>query len=260
MIMAKIHPTAVVDSSADIHSSVEIGPFTVVEDGVFIDEGVSIGSHNLIHSGSFIYSGTVIYNYCSVGCVPQDKKYRHGSTRLEIGKGNTIFEYCTISRGTEDGGGVTRIGDNNWVMAYSHIAHDCLIGSGCVLANGATLAGHVLISDGVVLGGLCAIHQFCRIGEFAMVAGGSIVVQDVPSFVLVAGNRARPRGINREGLRRNGFDDAAIERIKGYYKVVYRSGFSLSEALKILEDCAKSDCNAGIMLASIKNSARGILR
>lgn len=205
-----IHPTAIIAPGAQIDASVEIGPYAVIGQHVSIGAGTRVGPHTVIEGHTSIGRQNQIFQFASLGAAPQDKKYAGEPTRLEIGDNNTIREFCTFNVGTVQDGGLTRLGNDNWVMAYVHIAHDCIVGDHCILANNATLAGHISIGDHVFLGGLTAVHQFCTIGAHAMTAGGSIVVQDIPPYVTAAGNHAHPAGINSEGLRRRGFDAEQI--------------------------------------------------
>jgi UDP-N-acetylglucosamine acyltransferase len=206
-----IHPSAQVDRAARLAADVTVGPWSVIGPEVEIEAGTRIGAHVVIHGPTRIGPDNRIHPFCSIGDDPQDKKYvSGGSSRLEIGSRNTIREYCSINRGTPGGGGLTRLGDDNWIMAYCHIAHDCRVGNHTVFANNSTLAGHVEIEDYVILGGFTGVHQFCRLGESSFTAIASIVVRDVPPFVMVNGNTARPRTINREGMKRRGMDALAL--------------------------------------------------
>lgn len=242
-------------------AEVEIGPWTWIGAGVEIGERTRIGSHVVIKGPTSIGCDNRIYPYCSLGDDPQDKKFTgSGESSLEIGDGNTIREYCSINRGTPLGGGVTRLGDDNWIMAYCHIAHDCKVGSHTVFANNATLAGHVEIHDHVILGGFTGVHQFCRLGESSFSAIAAIIVRDVPPFVIVNGNTARPRSINREGLKRRGFSAEAIAALKRCYKTLYRQGRTLDEALALLEVERASCVEVARLLDFIRASARGIVR
>lgn len=255
-----IHPSALIDPAARLDSEVEVGPFTVIGPGVEIAAGTRIGSHCVIQGPTRIGRGNTVHAHASLGGAPQDKKYRGEPTRLEIGEGNTFFEFTTVSRGTQDGGGLTRIGNHNWIMAYAHIAHDCTVGDHCILANNATLAGHVVLEDWVILGGFVGIHQFCRIGSHAFVGMGSLVNADVLPYLMVAGQYATPRGINAEGLKRRGFDAAAIAAAKRGYRALFLSGAPLAEARQRLAQVAIDSPEAARMLAFIEQSGRGLLR
>lgn len=225
-----IHPTALVDPKAELATDIEIGAFSVIGPNVQIGAGNKIASHAVIDGHTTIGCNNVIHSFCSLGSAPQDKKYNGESTCLEIGNGNTFFQGITISLGTVQDVGVTRIGDDNWLMAYVHIAHDCQVGSHTIFANAVTLGGHVHVGDYAILGGLTAIHQFCIVGEHVMAGGGSIIVQDVPPFVMTSGNHASASGVNSEGLRRRGFSNDAIKAIKQAYRILYRQGMSYDEA------------------------------
>ncbi len=220
MSASLIHPTAVIDSGAQLDASVEVGAYSVIGAHVCIGAGTVIGPHVVIEGHTTIGNDNHIYQFASLGAAPQDKKYAGEPTRLEIGDRNTIREFVTFNRGTVQDAGVTRIGNDNWIMAYVHIAHDCQLGSNIILANNATLAGHVYLGDWVFLGGFTSVHQFCHIGAHAMTAFTAAVSQDVPPFVTAAGNRAAPVGINSEGLRRRHFSDAQLTVIKRAYKIL----------------------------------------
>ena len=255
-----IHPAAIVDPEAELADDVEIGPFTVIGAGVRIGSGSWVGPHVVIEGPTEIGRNNRIFQYASIGAEPQDKKHKGEQTWLRIGDDNTIREFVTINRGTVDGGGETRIGDDNWIMAYVHIAHDCQVGNHTIFANNASLAGHAIVEDHVILGGFSLIHQFCRIGAHAFTSMGSSVNQDVPPFVTVAGSMSQPRGLNSEGLRRRGYSAERVRLIKQAYKLLYKSGMRLQEALPAIEalDPASDDLQA--FVAFIKNSERSILR
>lgn len=256
-----IDPRAVVDAAASLASDVTIGPFSVIGADVAIAEGTWVGPHVVIEGPTSIGRNNRIYQFASVGDRPQDKKYGGEPTRLEIGDGNVIREYCTINRGTVQDAGVTRIGNDNWVMAYVHIAHDCQVGNRIVLANGVTLGGHVKIGDDATLGGFTLVHQFCRIGAYSFCAFGSGVNQDVPPFVTVAGHRAEPHGINTEGLRRRGFPVAEINALRQAYKAVYRSQLRLEEAVAEVRKLVAEFPRLSILMDFFAApSSRGIVR
>lgn len=255
-----IHPTAIIAPGAQIDASVEIGPYAVIGEHVSIGAGTRVGPHTVIEGHTTIGRQNQIFQFASLGAAPQDKKYAGEPTRLEIGDNNTIREFCTFNVGTVQDGGLTRLGNDNWVMAYVHIAHDCLVGDHCILANNATLAGHISIGDHVFLGGLTAVHQFCTIGAHAMTAGGSIVVQDIPPYVTAAGNHARPAGINSEGLRRRGFDAEQISRIKRAYKQIYRQGLSLEDAKAAITEAAADAPELALFVDFFARAKRGIIR
>ena len=255
-----IHATAVVDPAARIAADVIVGPYTIIGADVEIDSGCWIGPHVVIRGPTRIGCDNRIYQFASIGDVPQDKKYGGEATRLDIGDRNTIREYVTINRGTVQDQGVTRIGDDNWIMAYVHIAHDCRVGSGTVFANNATLGGHVHIGDHVILGGATLVHQFCRIGDYAFSAYGARINKDVPPFVLVSEGRARPRGLNVEGLKRHGFDDAVVQSLKEAYRILYRSGVTLETAIERLREKEGECGEVGLMRRFLENSTRSIVR
>lgn len=255
-----IHPTAIVAPGAQIDASVEIGPYAVIGEHVSIGAGTRVGPHTVIEGHTTIGRQNQIFQFASLGAAPQDKKYAGEPTRLEIGDNNTIREFCTFNVGTVQDGGLTRLGNDNWVMAYVHIAHDCIVGDHCILANNATLAGHISIGDHVFLGGLTAVHQFCTIGAHAMTAGGSIVVQDIPPYVTAAGNHAHPAGINSEGLRRRGFDAEQISRIKRAYKQIYRQGLSLEDAKAAITEAAADAPELALFVDFFARAKRGIIR
>jgi UDP-N-acetylglucosamine acyltransferase len=258
--MPTIHPTALVDSKAQIAADVNIGPYSIIGPNVTLGAGTIVEAHCVIEGYSEIGEGNLFHPFCSVGCVPQDKKYNGEPTRLVIGKGNTFFQSVTISTGTAQDRGVTIVGDNNWIMAYAHIAHDCIVGNNVILANNATLAGHVSIGDFVILGGLTAVHQFCVIGEHAMAGGGSIIVQDLPPFVMCEGNRASARSINIEGLKRRGFSADEISAVKKAYKTLYRDGISYDEAVSLIRDQAQTMPVLKCFVDFFDHSKRGIVR
>src|SRR5690606_16262337 len=236
----RIHPTAIVDPAAELDSSVEVGAYAVIGAGVKIGANTRIGPHAVIEGPTTIGRGNRIFQFASIGADPQDKKYAGEPTALEIGDGNTIREFVTINRGTAQDRGVTTLGDDNWVMAYVHIAHDCLIGSHAIFANTTNLAGHVQIGDWVILGGCTQVHQFCQIGAHAMTGVSSVVLHDIPPFVMASGSSARAHGLNAEGLRRRGFDAARIATLRRAYKTLYKSGLTLQQAIAALRDEASA--------------------
>jgi len=258
--MSLIHPTAVVAASSKIAAGVEIGPYSIIGDHVTIDSDCWIGPHVVIDGPCYIGAGTRIFQFASVGAMPQDKKFAGENSRLEIGCRNTIRECVTINRGTEEGGELTRIGDDNWIMAYVHIAHDCSVGSGTVFANGASLAGHVSVEDYVTLGGFTLVHQFCRLGTGAFTSMGSCIRRDVPPWVMVAGDPAKPHGTNSEGLRRHGFDSQAQQRLRNVYRTIYKRGLRLEQAISEIEDKYADDAAVISLLNFIRGSQRGIVR
>lgn len=255
-----IHPTAIIEDGAEIAEDVSIGPYSVIGPQVRIASGCTIGPHVVINGRTRIGENCRIYQFSSIGEAPQDKKYADEDTAVEIGRDNTIREYVTINRGTSDDIGVTRLGDDNWIMAYSHIAHDCQVGSHTVFANGATLAGHVIVGDWVIFAGYSGAHQFCRIGDHAFLGMYGGVNQDVPAYVMVSGQPPRPRGINAEGLKRRGYSSAQVRNILEAYRLIYRSGRSLGEALGELRARLPEQPELGLMIDSIEASTRGLLR
>jgi len=255
-----IHPAAIVEPGARLAPDVHVGPFAIVGARVEIGPGTSVAAHAVIEGRTRIGRNNRIYSYAAVGGPPQDKKYGGEDTGLEIGDGNTIREYVTINRGTLADAGVTRIGDDNWIMAYVHIAHDCQIGSHTVFANATQLAGHVHVGDWAILGGVTLVHQFVHIGAHSFTAVGTILVQDVPPYVMVAGHDAKPYGLNSEGLRRRGFTAETISTLKRAYRALYRSGLSLEEAREELGRLAESCHEVRPMLDFLAHSARGIVR
>lgn len=228
--MTNIHATAIVDPKAQLDDNVEVGPYSIIGPNVTIGSGTRIGPHVVIQGHTTIGRDNTFFQFSSIGAAPQDKKYKNEPTRLEIGDRNTIREFCTFNLGTSQDVGVTRLGNDNWIMAYVHLAHDCQVGNNTIFANNAALAGHVHIGDWVILGGFSNIHQFCKIGAHAMLGMSTSLTQDVPPFVLVTGNPASPHGVNIEGLKRRGFSREAISAVREAYKVVYRSGLTLEQA------------------------------
>ena len=256
----KAHPTAIIDPRARIADDVSVGAYSVIGAEVEIDAGSSVGSHTTIEGPTRIGRDNHIGSHAAVGGDPQDKKYHGERSELVIGDGNTIREFVTLNRGTEDGGGVTRIGDDNWIMAYVHVAHDCTVGNHIVLANNATLAGHVEIGDHVVLGGFSGVHQFCKIGAHAFAAMYAAINRDVPPFVYAAGQFAVPRGVNAEGLKRRGFSAERITAIKRAYRTLYMSGKTLNEARAELQEQSRGSEDVRAMLEFIERSERALVR
>jgi len=229
--LTSIHPTAVIDATAELDSGVAVGPYTVIGPRVQVGGRTSIGPHVVIRGPTRIGADNRIFQFASVGEDPQDTKYGGEETFLAIGDGNVIREYATLHRGTVQDAGITRIGNYNLFMAYSHIAHDCRIGNQVTMANAASLAGHVLVQDWAILGGFTIVHQFCRIGAHCFCAMGSVVTKDIPPYVIIAGHPAQPRGINTEGLRRRKIDDATIQQLKNAYRILYLSDRRLEDAV-----------------------------
>jgi UDP-N-acetylglucosamine acyltransferase len=258
----EIHPTAIVHPQAKLANNIKIGAYSVIGKSVELGEGTEIGNHVNITGLTKIGKLNKIYHFSSIGEQPQDMKYKNQETFLEIGDRNTIREFCTLNTGTAEGGNKTSIGNDNWIMAYVHIAHDCIVKNNIVIANSATLAGHVEVDDYVVIGGLTAIHQFCKIGQHAITMGGTLLSQDVPPYVRAVskGGMAFPNGINSEGLRRRGFNAKAISDIKNGYKVVYMRDNSVDEAKKELAKLALSSPEVGAYIDFIERSNRGLIR
>ena len=256
----KAHPTAIIDPRARIADDVSVGAYSVIGAEVEIDAGSSVGSHTTIEGPTRIGRDNHIGSHAAVGGDPQDKKYHGERSELVIGDGNTVREFVTLNRGTEDGGGVTRIGDDNWIMAYVHVAHDCTVGNHIILANNATLAGHVEIGDHVVLGGFSGVHQFCKIGAHAFAAMYAAINRDVPPFVYAAGQFAVPRGVNAEGLKRRGFSAERITAIKRAYRTLYMSGKTLNEARAELQEQSRASEDVRAMLEFIERSERALVR
>jgi UDP-N-acetylglucosamine acyltransferase len=257
-----IHPTAIVDRKAQIDSSVQIGPYAVIGPQVSIGAGTKIGPHTVIEGITTLGSNNQVFQFASIGAAPQDKKYRDEPTELIVGDSNTIREFVTLNRGTSQDQGVTRIGNDNWIMAYVHVAHDCVIGDHCIFANTTNLGGHVHIGDWVILGGASGVHQFCKIGAHAMTGTGSVVLHDIPPFVMVSGNTAQAHGINSEGLKRRGFGADEIGQIRQSYKTLYKNGLTLAEAKLALAEQARATGLPSIaMLTSFLDTVtRGIVR
>jgi UDP-N-acetylglucosamine acyltransferase len=262
--MAQVHPTALIESGAELAESVTVGPYSIIGAHVRIGAGTTIGAHCVVEGRTTIGRDNRIFQFCSLGAVPQDKKYAGEDTALAIGDRNTIREFCTFNIGTVQDAGVTRVGHDNWVMAYVHIAHDCQIGDQTVLANNATLAGHVHLGDWVFVGGLTGVHQFVKIGTHAMAGFASAVTQDVPPFMTVDGNPLEVRGFNIEGLRRRGFSAERIAAVKQMHRLLYRSGMTFEQArvaiaalAPTLPDAAGDIAMMGDFLA---RSTRGIAR
>ena len=255
-----IDPHAIVSPRAELAADVAVGPFSVIGPGVRIGPGTVVGPHVVITGETTIGADNQIFQFASLGDAPQDKKYAGEPTRLEIGDRNVFRESCTINRGTIHDKGVTRIGHDNLFMAYSHVAHDCVVGSNTVFANCASLAGHVEIGDWVILGGLSAVHQHCKIGAHAFLAGGAIVTRDVPPYVMVAGNPSSPHMVNSEGLKRRGFTEEQVRSVREAYRLVYRSDLKLSEALERLEPSAREQPELRLFVDFIRSSTRSIIR
>lgn len=251
---------AVVDPSANVHEEAYVGPYAVIGADVEIGRGCRIDTHAVIRGPTRMGADNHVFSFASVGDDPQDKKYGGERTELVIGERNTIREYCTINRGTVQDQGVTRVGNDNWIMAYSHIAHDCVVGDHAIFANNASIAGHVHVGDYALIGGFTAVHQHCMLGQSALCSMFSYVTKDIPAFVTVSGRPVRPRGINAEGLKRRGFPPAAIRNIRDAYRVVYRQGSSLEEAVAELEERVESQPEIESFVNSLTHGSRGLVR
>jgi len=255
-----IHSTAIVDKSAKIAEGVRVGPYSIIGPEVEIKSGTVIGPHVVIEGPTTIGLNNKIFQFASIGDAPQDKKYANEATYLEIGDNNVIREYCTISRGTTQDIGITRVGNENWIMAYVHIAHDCQVGNHTIFANSATLAGHVVVEDHAILGGFTLVHQFCKLGAHCFTAMNSVISKDVPPFILVSGHMAKPCGLNQQGLKRRGFEPDVLSQLRNAYKILYRSGNTLDQAIKKIDVLAKESSEVAQFVAFLRNVTRGVLR
>ena len=260
MSSSQIHPTAIIHPAAQLGNAVSIGPYAIIGEHVVIGDGTRVGAHAVISGHTTIGRDNQIFQFNSLGEVPQDKKYAGEPTRLEIGDRNVVREFCTFNLGTVQDGGVTRIGDDNWIMAYVHLAHDCQVGNHTIFANNASLAGHVTVGDYAILGGFTGVHQFCRIGAHVMTGISSVVFKDIPPYVMAAGQPAAPHGINSEGLKRRGFSPEALVALKRAYKTLYRESLTLAEAREKLTEQAQSVPEIQPLLDFIATSERGIIR
>lgn len=262
--MAVIHPTAIVDPKAELDDTVEVGPYSIIGPNVKIGARTRIGPHVVIDGDTIIGCDNTFFQFSSIGGAPQDKKYAGEQTRLEIGDRNLIREFCTFNLGTAQDAGVTRLGNDNWILAYVHLAHDCVVGNNTIFSNNASLAGHVHVDDWVILSGFAAVHQFCKIGAHAFVGMNTSLTQDVPPFVLLSGNPAEVHGINIEGLKRRGFTREQIGNLRNAYKLIYKSGLTLEEAKVALakEELNAPDCamHLRLMREFLDNTTRGIVR
>jgi UDP-N-acetylglucosamine acyltransferase len=255
-----IHPSALVDPGAKLDRDVRVGAFSFIGPGVEVGEGTEIGHHAVLEGRTRIGRHNRIGHFVSIGGAPQDKKYAGEDTEVRIGEGNTIREYVTINRGTAQDGGVTRMGDDNWIMAYVHLAHDCQVGNHTIFANNAALAGHVRVDDWVVLGGYTMVHQFVRIGAHAFTGMATYLDRDLPPYVRAAGQMARPYGLNATGLRRRGFGPEALAGLKRAYRALYRSGLSLEEARRAIDELAGQVPQVGVLARFLGEPGRGIIR
>jgi UDP-N-acetylglucosamine acyltransferase len=255
-----IHPTAIIDKNAELANDVSIGPFTVIGPDVKIGAGTVVGSHVVIKGPTTIGKENRIYQFTSIGEDPQDKKYAAEVTRLEIGDRNTIREFTSMHRGTQQDNCVTKIGDDNLFMAYTHVAHDCLIGDHVIMANGASLAGHVHLNSHAILGGFTLVHQFTQVGQYSFAAMGSAITQDIPPFIMVGGKPTRPHGINSVGMERNGISAEDIRLIRNAYKIIYKMNLRLEDAIEKMEEMAIESEQLSNMIRFLRNVSRGILR
>ncbi|MGH8204977.1 MAG: acyl-ACP--UDP-N-acetylglucosamine O-acyltransferase [Steroidobacteraceae bacterium] len=255
-----IDPRAIVDPGAAIGDGVEIGPFTVIGAGVAVGAGSWIGPHAVVKGPTTLGRETKVFQFASIGDAPQDRKYAGEPTRLVVGDRNVFREFCSINRGTAGGRGETRIGDDCLFMAYSHVAHDCIVGSHCIMSNCTALAGHVELGDWVILSGYAGVHQFCKVGAHAFLANNAAVTRDVPPYLLVAGSPAEPKGVNSEGLKRRGFDAAQIANIKNAYRIFYRKGRKLAEATEQLRALAPGQPEIAPFVDFLAASERSIIR
>jgi len=255
-----IHPTAIIHPTAELADTVEVEAYSIIGANVRIDSGTWIGSHVVIQGPTHIGKDNRIFQFNSLGAMPQDKKYKGEATELIIGDRNIIREYCTFNRGTVQDIGKTVLGNDNWIMAYVHLAHDCVVGNHTIFANGATLAGHVTIDDYVILGGFSLIHQFCHIGQYAFTGMGTAIGRDIPPYVMAYGEPGVPRGINREGLKRHGFDAERIRTIKDAYRILYRSKLTYQAALSHLETDLSQHDDIQLLIDFCHKSQRGIIR
>lgn len=255
-----IHPSAIIHSGAQLGANVSIGPYAVIGEHVVIGDGTTIGAHTVISGHTLIGRDNHIFQFNSLGEIPQDKKYAGEPTRLEIGDRNTIREFCTLNLGTVQDTGVTRIGNDNWIMAYVHLAHDCRVGDHTVFANNASLAGHVTVGDHAILGGFTGVHQFCKIGAHVMTGISSVVFKDIPPYIMAAGQPAAPHGINAEGLRRRGFSPEALAGLKRAYKTLYREGLTFVQAQERLAEQAQGVPEVQLLVDFLSQTDRGIIR
>ena len=255
-----IHSTAIIDRKADLDTSVTVGPYSIIKDNVTIGPGTEIGSHVTIDRYTDIGADCRIFNHVSVGAAPQALKYQGEKTYLKVGRGTVIREFATLNRGTAFGGGITEVGENNFLMAYIHIAHDCKTGKGVIMANNATLAGHITCEDYATIGGLVAIHQFVRVGAYAYIGGKSAVVKDIPPYVIAAGDRARLHGLNNVGLKRHGFSTETLLSLKRAYRIIFRIGLTLNEAIERVGAEMGQVPEVTALIEFIQSSSRGVTR
>jgi len=259
-----IHPTALIDPQAELDSSVRVGPYSVIGPHVRIGAGTTVAAHCVIEGHTTLGRNNRVFQFNSLGAIPQDKKYNGEPCELVIGNGNTIREFCTFNIGSPGGGGVTRLGDHNWIMAYVHLAHDCLVGNQTIFANNTQLAGHVEVGDWVILGGFTVVHQFVRLGAHSFTAMNSLLFADLPPFVMCQGQPAQARSMNFEGLRRRGFGPERLAAVKAMHKALYRSDLSLDQSIQAIEDLGNTDTQVDVdlMLGFLRQASpqRGIVR
>jgi UDP-N-acetylglucosamine acyltransferase len=255
-----IHPTAIIESGAKLAEGISVGAYSIIGENVEIDKGTWIGPHVIIQGHTRIGKDNKIYQFSSIGEIPQDKKYNGEATQLIIGDRNIIRECCTFNTGTTQDLGKTVLGNDNWIMAYVHLAHDCIIGNDTIFANNATLAGHVTIQDHVILGGFTLVHQFCQIGAYAFTGMGAAITKDLPPYMIAAGTPTKQHGINREGLRRKGFDKKARARINNAHRILYRQDLTIDKAIKRINEQYSEYSDIMLMTHFCTNSKRGILR
>ncbi|MCF8173801.1 MAG: acyl-ACP--UDP-N-acetylglucosamine O-acyltransferase [Burkholderiaceae bacterium] len=255
-----VHPSAVVHPAARLGRGVSVGAYSIIGEHVEVGDDTVIGPHVVVSGHTRIGQSNRIFQFCSIGEAPQDKKYAGEPTRLEIGDRNTIREFCTLNCGTAQDVGVTRLGDDNWIMAYVHLAHDCQVGNQTIFANNAQLAGHVHVGDWAILGGFTVVHQFVRIGAHSITAMGTILLQDLPPYVMAAGNPGEPRAINAEGLKRRGFSAAAVTAVKRAFKTLYKSGLKLEEARADIEAESATVPELAMLSGFLAAPGRGIIR
>jgi UDP-N-acetylglucosamine acyltransferase len=255
-----IHPSAIVHPAAKLGARVSVGAYSIIGEHVEIGDGTTIGPHVVIEGHTRIGNGNRVFQFCSLGAAPQDKKYAGEPTRLEIGEGNTIREFCTLNCGTVQDAGVTRVGNDNWIMAYVHLAHDCQIGDHTIFANSTQLAGHVRVGDYAILGGFTGVHQFVRVGAHSFTAIATVLVHDLPPYVMAAGDTAKPYGINVEGLRRRGYSAESLAAIKRAYKTLYKSGLTLDQARSRLAEEGKGCAEIALLAEFLHGSTRGVVR
>ena len=255
-----IHATAIIDPKAELDSNVNIGPYAIIEKNVAIGSGTTVGSHVVIQPYVTIEQDCRIFQYAAIGAPPQSLKFKGEKTYVKIGRGSIVREFVTIHRGTEFGGGLTEVGEENFLMAYTHIAHDCITGKKVIFANNATLAGHIIVGDHATIGGLVAIHQFVRIGDYAYVGGKSAVVKDIPPYVIASGDRAKLHGLNSVGLKRHGFSQETLSLLKKAYRIIFRIGITLNEAIERVKAEVEQVPEVVNLIDFIKSSRRGITR